>query len=74
VAKVEREGAIHEKKTKQVHQQFELLKLQTDQAKSAKDQQTRLLNAEKVKISLSIFYQVSIFDKNYDFWHTVHFY
>jgi len=47
VAKTERDGAAHEKKTKAIQQQFELVKLQTEQAKNAREQQSRLLNAEK---------------------------
>jgi hypothetical protein len=48
VAKSEKERSAHDKKTKQIQQQFELLKLQTQQAKSAREGQLRLLNTEKV--------------------------
>ena len=52
MAKIERDGAAHEKKTKAIQQQFELVKLQTEQAKNAREQQSRLLNAEKVGFSI----------------------
>ena len=48
MAKSEKERSAHDKKTKQIQQQFELLKLQTQQAKSAREGQLRLLNTEKV--------------------------
>ena len=50
MAKTERDGLVHEKKTKAIQQQFELVKLQTEQAKNAREQQSKLLNAEKVAV------------------------
>ena len=45
---MERNHSTHEKKTKQIEKQFELLKLQNEQNKKQRDQQHKLLSNEKV--------------------------
>ena len=48
VASMERNHSTHEKKTKQIEKQFELLKLQNEQNRKQRDQQNKLLSNEKV--------------------------